>query len=218
MSEKEFFEEFYRNAKSREQLAWHHGEPNEQVKAAMETRAESGSALDLGCGSGNDAVYMAKQGWDVTGVDFMPQALEMTAEYAAENNVSVRTFEADVVEWDSDEQFDLVLDSGLMHNMDRAKIPKYKRRILDWLKPDGDFVLAHWESRDNLDRLNGGPRRASKDQIVGLLAPEFSELKGFNRHEFRLCQECEGFKCEQKNPKCSGVGPQMSVAFYWFRR
>lgn len=218
MSEKEVFEEYYRNVTSREQLAWHHQEPNEQLKAAIESRSKPGSALDMGCGSGNDSVYMAKQGWNVTSVDFMPQALAMTAEYAEENGVSVHTVEADVVEWDNDEQFDLVLDSGLMHNMDRSKLLKYKSRILDRLKPDGDFVLAHWESRDDQDRLNGGPRRVNKDQIVALLGPELGELKGFNRNEFRLCQDCDGFKCEQKNPNCSGVGPHMSVAFFWFRR
>ena len=218
MSERAVFEEFYRNVKSREQLAWHHGEPNDQLKAAIESRSEPGTALDMGCGSGNDSVYLAKRGWQVTAVDFMPPALEMTREYAEENDVSVRTVEADVVEWKNDEQFDLVLDSGLMHNMDRAKILGYKRRILYWLKPDGDFVLAHWESRNDLDRLNGGPRRATKEQIVGLFEPEFGNLQGFNRNEFRVCKLCEGYRCELKNKACSQIGPHMSVAFFWFRR
>jgi len=174
--------------------------------------------VDLGCGSGNDSVYLAKRGWTVTAVDFMTPALEMTAEFAAENGVEVRTVQADVVEWDNTEQFDLVLDSGLMHNMDRSKLLNYKSRILDWLKPEGDFVLAHWESRNTLDRLNAGPRRATKDQILGLLAPELADLKGFNRNEFRTCELCEGYQCQLKKEGCSRIGPHMSVAFFWFRK
>ena len=218
MSEKEVFEEFYRNITSREQLAWHHSEPNQQLKAATEARGETGSALDLGCGSGNDSVWMAKNGWSVTGVDFMPQALQFTREFAEENGVTVNTFQADVLEWETDEKFDLVLDSGLMHNMDRAKILRYKDRLLEWLKPDGDFVLAHWESRTDLDRLNGGPRRATKEQIAGLFAPEFGELAGFNRFEAQVCKKCEGVRCERLVKNCSQVGPQISIAFYWFKR
>lgn len=218
MSEKEVFEEFYKDAKAQEQLAWHHREPNTQLKAAVESHSEPGAALDLGCGSGNDACYVAEHGWKVTAVDFMPQAVTMTLETAAEKNVSVHTVEADVLEWETDEQFDLVLDSGLMHNMDRAKIAKYKKRILDWLKPDGDFVIAHWESRSDLDRLNGGPRRASKEQIESFFAPELTHVKGFSRKEAQICNDCQGQRCEQKNKDCSQVGPKISIAHFWFKR
>ena len=110
---------------------------------------------------------------------------------------------ADVTEWERDARFDLLLDSGLLHNMSRDKIAGYRAKILDWLQPNGDFVLAHWESRSDGDRLRGGARRASRPQILEYFAPDLEE------HQFdRL--EATGLP--------ERVGPGLSVGFYWFRR
>src|SRR2546430_16497395 len=55
-----------------------------------------GRALDVGCGSGRDAVHLAKRGWQVTAVDFVGTALESARERAAQERVEVRWVKGDV--------------------------------------------------------------------------------------------------------------------------
>jgi methylase of polypeptide subunit release factors len=76
--------------------------PAAQQIAALFAREEEGRepphgrALDLGCGSGIWAVELAKRGWDVTGVDFVPKAIRRARERAAAAEVDVRLVEGDV--------------------------------------------------------------------------------------------------------------------------
>jgi len=58
-----------------------------------------GMALDLACGAGRNAVWLAQRGWRVTAVDFSAAALAMARDLAAECRVSVDWIEADVVTW-----------------------------------------------------------------------------------------------------------------------
>jgi SAM-dependent methyltransferase len=58
-----------------------------------------GTALDLACGAGRNAVWLAEHGWRVTAVDFSGVALRMARALAAERRVEVDWIEADVVTW-----------------------------------------------------------------------------------------------------------------------
>jgi SAM-dependent methyltransferase len=55
-----------------------------------------GRALDIGCGSGRDAVYLAKRGWQVTGLDFAPEGLEKAKQRAAEQGANIEWVQGDV--------------------------------------------------------------------------------------------------------------------------
>jgi cyclopropane fatty-acyl-phospholipid synthase-like methyltransferase len=202
MGDRAKFQQHYDRFKATGRLPWQHAEPNRFLGAVHQARGQAGTALDLGCGSGVDSVYLARLGWDVTSIDFMPEALDLTRRLAAEANVALTLVLADVTEWEEGRQFDLVLDSGLMHNLNRDQLPTYRARLLQWLKPGGDFVLAHWESRSDADRLRGGARRASRQQILDYFAPDLREHR-FSRLEATGVPE--------------PIGPDLSVGFYWFR-
>jgi SAM-dependent methyltransferase len=69
----------------------------------------AGTALDLACGAGRNAVWLAERGWRVTGVDFSATALGMARDLAAERRVQVEWIEADVAAWTpSARAYDLV--------------------------------------------------------------------------------------------------------------
>jgi SAM-dependent methyltransferase len=70
---------------------------------------EPGTALDLGCGAGANAVYLAEQGWKVTGVDFAPDGIRHARKLAAEKGVDAEFVTADITTWDPPHLFDLVL-------------------------------------------------------------------------------------------------------------
>lgn len=85
-----------------------------------------GTALDVGCGTGDNSIYLAQNGWQVTGVDFAPRALRAARTKAAAGKVSVRFVCADIAELSAaglGDDFSLVVDSGCIHAMndhDRA--------------------------------------------------------------------------------------------------
>ena len=203
MDKRDKFSAYYREAKSAKKLPWHHAEPNRFLDAIIAGRPQPGSALDMGCGSGVDSVHLARAGWTVTAIDFMQDALDMTRERATEAGVELELVHADLVEWETDRQFDLLLDSGLLHNLSRDNIPAYRKRIMAWLAQDGDYVLAHWESRSDADRLLGGARRVTREQVQALFGPELEEQQ-FERLEATGLPDT--------------VGPDLSVGFYRFRR
>lgn len=203
ISEKKTFFATYDWARNWQDLPWAHDEPT-LFLAEICQRRKPGRALDIGCGAGTDSVYLAKRGWDVTSLDFMPKALEYTQSRAKEAGVSVRPVEADITEWVVPEPFDLVLDRGLLHNMDPVRYPAYRERVLNAIAEDGDFVLLHWHPRyPGQPGGRMGPLRASREDLLKFFAPDLQE-RFFAREEFEDLPDL--------------VGGGMSQAYYWFRR
>lgn len=77
-------------------LVWS-GEPNRFLREEVE-RLPPGRALDLACGEGRNAVWLAARGWEVTAVDFSARALEKARRLARERGVGVRLVHADLIE------------------------------------------------------------------------------------------------------------------------
>ena len=200
--EKETFLATYAWAKSWADLPWAHQEPT-LFLAEICRRRKPGKALDIGCGAGTDSVFLAQQGWDVSSLDFMPRALEYTQQRAAEAGVSVTTIEADIAEWEPPQKYDLVLDHGLLHNMDPIRHAAYRQCVLNALASDGEFVLLHWHPLYP-GQPDGklGPTRRSRDEIKAFFAPELQE-RFFAREEFE--------------DLTSMVGGGMVQAYYWMR-
>src|SRR5258708_29311804 len=79
-----------------------------------------GRALDIGCGTGTDSVYLAEHGWEVTGVDMVPRALAAARRRAAGAGVSPRYVEGDVTrlrELGVGEGYTLLVDFGCFHTL-----------------------------------------------------------------------------------------------------
>lgn len=200
--EKDTFISTYEWAKQREDLPWAHNEPTLFLAEICRLR-EPGTALDIGCGTGTDSVFLAQQGWDVTSLDFVPKALEYTQERARKAGVDVNPVEADITQWQPPQKYDLVLDHGLLHNMDPVRHDAYRAVVMDALAEDGEFVLLHWHPRYE-GQKNGkmGPTRVARDDIKAFFAPELQE-RFFAREEF---EELTSF-----------VGGGMTQAYYWMR-
>jgi tellurite methyltransferase len=71
--------------------------------------------LDIGCGEGRNAVYFAKHGFNVTGMDDSLTGLEKVSNYARESKVNVRTIHADIRSTNLDEAYDVLFSTGALH-------------------------------------------------------------------------------------------------------
>jgi 2-polyprenyl-3-methyl-5-hydroxy-6-metoxy-1,4-benzoquinol methylase len=117
-----------------------------------------GRALDIACGAGRNAIWLARQGWRVTAVDFSEVALQAAREHAAAARVSVEWLEEDAVRWTPPARaFDLVTVIYL-------QLPASERRVAlaraaAAVRPGGTLlVLGH--DLLNLTAGTGGPAQA----------------------------------------------------------
>jgi SAM-dependent methyltransferase len=102
-----------------------------------------GRAVDLGCGEGGDAIWLAERGWQVTAIDFSEAGLRKAAEHAAERGVADRIEfrHADLRTWTPDgEQWDLVT-SCFLHLLDDGMLAA-TGRMADAVAPGGTLLVA----------------------------------------------------------------------------
>src|SRR5271165_1238037 len=108
---------FYRLAYRAGHPRWDRPEPSAELTRLVQGRPP-GRALDLGCGTGAATIYLAGQGWDATGVDFVPEAIAAARARAAASGSSARFTVGDVTrlrEAGVRGEFDLVIDIGCYH-------------------------------------------------------------------------------------------------------
>ena len=100
-------------------------------------------ALDLGCGPGRNAVWLAEQGYRVDAVDLSPAALDWGRERAAQAGVEVDFVRGDVFALPEPEvPYDLVFDSGCFHHLPPHRRISYRALLERALAPGGWFALS----------------------------------------------------------------------------
>jgi SAM-dependent methyltransferase len=105
----------------------------------------AGTALDIGCGTGDCSIYLAKHGWQVTGVDFVGTAVDKARAKAAANNVTVTFAQADVTRLSSEgigTNFGLIVDNGCLHGMSDVDRDAYVREVTAVAAPDARLHIV----------------------------------------------------------------------------
>jgi 2-polyprenyl-3-methyl-5-hydroxy-6-metoxy-1,4-benzoquinol methylase len=140
-----------------QELLWS-AEPNRRFAADIGP-LPAGHALDLGCGEGRNAVWLAERGWSVTGVDFSEVAVAKAELLAARRDVAVEWVLADLRDYlPSTEAYDLV--AVLYLQLPAAERSLVLGRAANALAPGGlVYVLGH-DTR-NLTDGHGGPKDAA---------------------------------------------------------
>jgi SAM-dependent methyltransferase len=132
-------------------LAYRFGKPRwdtDQAQPEVEELARSlpaGRALDLGCGTGTNDVYLAQHGWEVIGVDFIPNAIEAARKKAQGASVDAKFVVGDVSRLRAlgvAGPFDLVLDVGCYHAMPAGRREAYAVEVAAVTRPGADFYLS----------------------------------------------------------------------------
>jgi SAM-dependent methyltransferase len=136
-----FFYRFtYRHGRPR----WDSDEPHRELKELVASRAP-GCALDLGCGTGTDVIFLAQQGWNAVGVDFVPEAIETAKRRARESGAIARFVIGDVTHLRQagvQGPFDLIMDTGCFHGIAGDLRALYAAEVAAVAPARADFYLA----------------------------------------------------------------------------
>jgi cyclopropane fatty-acyl-phospholipid synthase-like methyltransferase len=122
-----------------------------------------GAVLDAGCGTGENALYLAGRGADVVGVDFVPSAVERARAKASDRGVRAYFLVHDALHLrELGRCFDAVLDCGLFHTFEDEERPRYADSVAGVLRAGGALHLLCFSEQE---RSEGGPRRVTQAEI-----------------------------------------------------
>ncbi len=162
-------------------LPWDTGQPDVHLVNLVESgRLRPGRVLEVGCGTGTNALYLARQGFDVLGVDVSEKAIGLAQAKLGATQLPCRFVTLDFLSQNvSGAPFDLVFDRGCFHSFDAAEArSRFASHVARVLAPRGMWVSVIG-STEGPARDVGPPRRSARD-IAAAVEPslEIMELRG----------------------------------------
>jgi SAM-dependent methyltransferase len=163
---------------------WDLGRPQPAFVGLAESGLLTGRVLDVGCGTGEQALLAASHGAEATGVDLSPTAIERARAKAADRGLHVRFEVADALDpgqlaasvgplgpsagtldtfvGQLDPSVDVIIDSGVFHVFSDDDRPRYVASLASVLRPGGALYLMCFSDRQPGDF---GPRRVRQDEL-----------------------------------------------------
>jgi len=163
-------------------LPWDTGRPSSELHSVVSRNAiEPCRALELGCGTGTNSVWLAQQGFEVTAVDLAPLAIEQAEKRAHAGGVKVHFLVADVLHLpDLGGRFAFFFDRGCYHAVRRDAPNQYATAVARQLADGGRGLVLAGNAREPHDP---GPPVVTEQQIRDELGVAFQIL---DLHEFRF--------------------------------
>jgi SAM-dependent methyltransferase len=152
--------------------AWDTGRPSSNLKRVLEQKnLQPCRALELGCGTGVNAVYLAKQGFEVTAIDIAPTALKLAKDRATKAGVEVEWIQGDVLVPPPLEDFDLIFDRGCYHGVRRQGPSRYVEVVKKLCRPGGRVLILAGNANESGERY--GPPRVDEHELIKDFAAAF---------------------------------------------
>jgi SAM-dependent methyltransferase len=175
-----FTQEFWDARYSSSDQIWS-GSPNQGFVEHV-SDLEPGTALDVGCGEGADAIWLASRGWRVTAVDVSPVALERAAARASEAGLEIAGRiswqQADLLSWDpAPARFDLV--SAQFVHLPHAERDALNRRLAAAVRPGGTLLIVGHHPSDletTIGRWNLPGLLFTSEEVAATLDPDDWEI------------------------------------------
>ena len=145
--------------------------PPELVELIEKQKLPAGRALDLGCGTGTNVIYLAQHRWQAVGVDFVGKAISAAKRKARAVGVVADFFQADVTRLDFlAPSFDLALDIGCFHSLPVDRRPAYLAGLARLLYPGGLFLCYAFKPESPMGGI-------SVDEMTSLFGESFKRIK-----------------------------------------
>ncbi len=145
------------------QAPWDIGRPQPAIVNLAEAGLVRGSVLDVGCGTGENLLFLAARGHEAWGIDFVPAAIERAKEKAKERGIDAHFLVGNALELEKlGRQFDTVIDCGLFHTFADEERPAFVRELAEILRSGGLlYILCFSDEQPGTE----GPRRISQQEI-----------------------------------------------------
>jgi SAM-dependent methyltransferase len=158
---------------------WDSGIVPPEIVAWVGRAARPGRALDFGCGTGTTSLYLAERGWDVTGVDFAPNAIWRARRKAADRALAgcIHFQVGDVARDDflrGAPPNDLLIDVGCLHGLRPDRRVPYAANAARLAAPGADYLLYAFMPHVS---ARGEQRGLTPDDVRALFAPSFEVLE-----------------------------------------
>jgi SAM-dependent methyltransferase len=142
---------------------WDIGRPQPAIVGLAETGQIRGSVLDVGCGTGENALFLAERGFAVAGIDGAPTAIKKARGKAKQRGLKASFEVADALSLPTPERpFDTVIDSGLFHVFSDEERVRFAESLGHVLRSGGTYFLTCFSDRQPGD---WGPRRVTQAEI-----------------------------------------------------
>lgn len=183
-------DKIYRNMPL-EEIPWNIEEPPKALVELVESEnVKPCKTIDLGCGAGNYAIYLASIGFDITGVDISPMSIKIAKKNAKKKRIKCDFFVADILGDLNEvrETFDFAYDWELLHHIFPEKREKYVKNLYRLLNSKGKYFSVCFSEKDPQFGGSGKYREtplgtilyfSSEDELIDLFEPYFNikELK-----------------------------------------
>lgn len=163
---KEQWEEIYQEGRT----PWDARSPEPRLVALIERGVIKPCAtIDLGCGTGNEAIFLANRGFTVTGVDISEEAIREARRRAEEAGIERNFIASNVLEMPLMGKFDFAIDRACFHFLDPEDHPKYLEKLNSILNPGAIFFLVISSDYETAK----GPHQFSKQDIREIFGRDF---------------------------------------------
>ncbi len=169
----------FHNRYAQGQTPWDTGQPSRELLRVLEAGKLTGrTLLEIGCGTGTNAVELARRGFQVTAMDLVDQAIQAARDKARTANVTVDFRVADVLRDDPGGPYDILFDRGVYHCLREVDLAAFQR-FLARATRTGSWWLSLAGNAD--EELEAGPPVVRADEIHAELGPLFEivELREF---------------------------------------
>jgi cyclopropane fatty-acyl-phospholipid synthase-like methyltransferase len=142
---------------------WDIGRPQKEFIELFRRGEIFGSVLDIGCGTGEHALFFAHEGYEVWGIDSAPLAIRKAQEKAVARGITVHFLVMDALDLARlNRKFDTVTDSGLFHTLSDEDRPLFVNTLAQTLSHGGKYFMLCFSDQEP---GGYGPRRISKREI-----------------------------------------------------
>lgn len=143
---------------------WDIGRPQAAFVGLVRSGEIRGRVLDVGCGTGENAIFFSQSGAEVWGVDSASLAIKKAGRKAKERGVRVRFLEADALHLDRLEtKFDTITDCGLFHVFSDEERLLFSASLKSVMERQSTYFMLCFSTEEPADW--GGPRRVSEKEI-----------------------------------------------------